>query len=149
MVGIFLCGERWAAKVLLFGVYWCIDGKGSPFFFGVIHPKRRFQTAPLFFIKVNFFNQSYFVIFSSLYSVQCALLLHFLHWFSNRTLSSYLDRRPDFITLYFHEPDSGGHLYGPDSPKVRNNKTDGRKERKSGTPRGIKPEHEQRCRSVH
>jgi alkaline phosphatase/predicted AlkP superfamily pyrophosphatase or phosphodiesterase len=31
--------------------------------------------------------------------------------------SSQLDR-PDFITLYFEEPDHSGHLFGPDSPEV-------------------------------
>ncbi|XP_064625490.1 ectonucleotide pyrophosphatase/phosphodiesterase family member 3-like isoform X2 [Lineus longissimus] len=29
------------------------------------------------------------------------------------------DKRPNFITMYFNEPDSAGHRYGPDSPEVK------------------------------
>ena len=29
------------------------------------------------------------------------------------------DKRPDFLTLYFDEPDHTGHQLGPDSPLVR------------------------------
>ncbi|CAB3996662.1 Ectonucleotide pyrophosphatase phosphodiesterase family member 3 [Paramuricea clavata] len=30
-----------------------------------------------------------------------------------------VEKRPSFITLYFHQPDYSGHSYGPDSPEVR------------------------------
>ena len=38
--------------------------------------------------------------------------------FVRATMSLLFSLRPDFITLYFNEPDSAGHRYGPDSTPV-------------------------------
>ncbi|KAG0720324.1 Venom phosphodiesterase 2 [Chionoecetes opilio] len=53
-------------------------------------------------------------IFLHTVTVDCTVLLQVVEWLSRS------EDRPDWVSLYFEEPDHSGHGYGPDSIEVAN-----------------------------